>query len=910
MASNFNQSINPIDAPSNKATAYAEPDTSTANFIRSLDPALKEASNIAGQGALIKFKNAIAGSDYTGTTQADYEAQQNAVLHNILQAATDNDGAALEDYTNKLNSIQTAARQGVVSATNAAVRQEALLKQYVNLFPHLETALRSGASATRAYNELTKQTTMIADPQAEATKKLLEDAAASGINPAILIKQRQFKAIADQTNAEIAIGKNTLVPNAAQMLAKMTYPDPSEYEFLDFSKGLPSDPAARHSIMSSSILGYMRISMEEYAGMHSMLKTIPQSDGTSATVVDIGKVNGEEFAAYLATKKQQYVDSAVYATLTKLNPDGSQGRVSLEDINGLKKQVGDAFDNYAQTFKQYDQLKDMKRMSDLAATAEQLKDNEFLDAIGNYSPSVAWLIRRSGDVPTLIKGISNAAKDARALMAQGKLGLMLSSIATTRNSGDEMSASLSELGIAIAQGKIKVGNLIKNVVTLAQDPNATVPTSNLTTPEGQRIDAALLQGNLEVSQYLHPEDNPNNAVGQRIMTSASNASATTTSLGALRRFTYENPVFAKQVKDARNATYFDNLINSDSNSAVEAISPDKIGSVSFNPVLASDRSQNKTTPWKLAEYQGNADVAGPFSTTTYAGLSALRKDPGFQTSDTPLTIPNTPEEDAVNTLNMAFHVKEMKDGYVAAVQWGKSVMNLLNKKAPDTATSTASTASAAPTTQTTNTKPVGGMSLITSKDTPNMWPDGGPKDMTDTLNAIGQIESGGKNVKAKSGSASSPYQITFATFKSVYEKINPTFDALEEQAKRHVFDTAPEKVFRQVAEYLTKDNQRILEKAGVTVNFFNTYNAHLGSAEWAVALAKASPDTNIRDLLLKVHDGNEARVNEITDVRKNGNIFNPKFTKAEFVTNLHNHMVQQLQQPDPATVRWKQSHNK
>jgi hypothetical protein len=142
-------------------------------------------------------KDAAALADATGTlalnqvqtlftdeanNQKDYYTSARALKQGMFEAATREDDDAVNEYGRKLQDLKVAEKQGLISGTNSQVRQESLLKQTINRYPHREEKIRQMYSSTRARAAAEKE--QFKDPQEEGIDALIQRSFSAGRNPA------------------------------------------------------------------------------------------------------------------------------------------------------------------------------------------------------------------------------------------------------------------------------------------------------------------------------------------------------------------------------------------------------------------------------------------------------------------------------------------------------------------------------------------------------------------------------------------------------------------------------------------------------------------------------------------------------------------------------------------------------
>lgn len=96
----------------------------------------------------------------------------------IYEAGIAGDSKTELQFQAALEDLKKAERQGAITGANGAIRQEALLKNYVNRYPHLEESFRKSYSSTRARAEASKE--QFEDPIEAGMDSLIKEATSQG----------------------------------------------------------------------------------------------------------------------------------------------------------------------------------------------------------------------------------------------------------------------------------------------------------------------------------------------------------------------------------------------------------------------------------------------------------------------------------------------------------------------------------------------------------------------------------------------------------------------------------------------------------------------------------------------------------------------------------------------------------
>lgn len=148
------------------------------------------------------------------TKQDELYSEARTAKQGMYDSALAGDTAAVNEYASKLSDLKVAERQGAISGTNSQIRQETLLKSYINRYPHLEETIRQQYSSTRARAQSERE--QFKDPIEAGMDALLERSYAAGRNPA---RQIEF----EQGKADLEMKKEMLTYNS--MLGTNIQPD-------------------------------------------------------------------------------------------------------------------------------------------------------------------------------------------------------------------------------------------------------------------------------------------------------------------------------------------------------------------------------------------------------------------------------------------------------------------------------------------------------------------------------------------------------------------------------------------------------------------------------------------------------------------------------------------------------------
>lgn len=110
----------------------------------------------------------------------------------LYDAADNRDEEGVVRFGQQLEELTIAENQGAISGNNAGIRKEALLRQYVNRFPHREEEIRQLYSTTRrAIAE--SRAARVSDPVEEGINDVIAEATKRGTSPIAVLEQRQHQ---------------------------------------------------------------------------------------------------------------------------------------------------------------------------------------------------------------------------------------------------------------------------------------------------------------------------------------------------------------------------------------------------------------------------------------------------------------------------------------------------------------------------------------------------------------------------------------------------------------------------------------------------------------------------------------------------------------------------------------------
>jgi hypothetical protein len=178
--------------------------------------ALDQTAEIGNALALQSIQNSF--EEQSEREQEFYTAARRA-KRGLWDAGVAGDQQAVAHYSKKLEELKIAERQGAITGANSQIRQETLLKQTVNRFPHLEEQIRQAYSSTRARAQSERE--QFKDPIEEGIDQAAREAAAAGMQldeyMALKRSERAFAENKMYMEEDLAQGKRIQLEFAASI---------------------------------------------------------------------------------------------------------------------------------------------------------------------------------------------------------------------------------------------------------------------------------------------------------------------------------------------------------------------------------------------------------------------------------------------------------------------------------------------------------------------------------------------------------------------------------------------------------------------------------------------------------------------------------------------------------------------
>ena len=540
-----------------------------SNDTSSVGPgSFREQAYVDDEGSLTGLDKALEGAAAFSSDlvvggfqkQAEKEAKDQEELYskarelkrNIYDAGLAGDQKAELEFQSKLEDLKIAERQGAISGSNSSIRQETLLKGYVNRFPHLEERFRKSYSSTRA--------------RAEASREQFEDPIEAGID----------QVIKEATAAGMTVGSYLNV-KAAQEKAKTDIADLEYRAKLGVSIENDVDAMFQSSVIPLSMASASRTIAQQV-----------QNYKQQGIEYDAGKAKADFL--FRAQQEAAIVTGELYNILrSSKNPDAT---LSREFVEAKRQQVLNAYKQIADSgvFESFDTLNSMKRSMEIG-TQQAFRD------MAKFSPLMAEFVKNNPK-----EGFAFVFEDFNKVLGQYKAGRRaeLAAIANSPDADPITQGRLSfQIAVIDAWGQGELARDVTGATELGTPPpqsrdpgvdaakmdiiNKSVLGSKTTTPQQK---SNTIKAGLEAeARAKRPSDAPG-------------PSAVWYKDPIRRRAIQTNPEAGKEM-----TTRIDNAAAALFNGDIQKFSPN-LGGLSFTPQPEFEDAQQ---PWKFY-----GDNGGPF----------------------------------------------------------------------------------------------------------------------------------------------------------------------------------------------------------------------------------------------------------------------------------------------------------
>lgn len=179
----------------------------TSNPLEALPQTMKQLE-AASHGLVLQSVSKQFQAEQTGQDELYSQARQ--AKRGLYDASLAGDEQAISKYSSQLENLKIAERQGAISGQNSQIRQESLLKQTINRYPHLEEEIRQTYSSTRARAQSERE--QFKDPIEEGMDDLIKRATSAGRSPAqqldIEKSQQDFTTFSQNTQMRAMLGND------------------------------------------------------------------------------------------------------------------------------------------------------------------------------------------------------------------------------------------------------------------------------------------------------------------------------------------------------------------------------------------------------------------------------------------------------------------------------------------------------------------------------------------------------------------------------------------------------------------------------------------------------------------------------------------------------------------------------
>lgn len=336
-----------VDTPANiefGANDYVDTSNPLEQLPGALDAFAKATSNLVVRGYSEQQQSAV-------NQQEELYSQAREAKRGMYESALAKDTESVNAYAQKLEDLKIAERQGAITGSNSQIRQETLLKSYINRFPHLEEEFRQKYSSTRARAQAERE--QFKDPIEKGMDALLERAYANGRNP---VRQIEF----EQQKADLEMKKEML---------------------------------SYRSMLGQSIQNDVDVLFENQGRMGA----IQDVHDYISSVVNMAERNGqdidaEQAKADLRNRAELFKrDWRIYLADIISKSDTPEAVLSKDYIDGKMKEIDDIYNGQISMIDSFDTLRALKRASDVT----QYKT---LNEVAEVSPLIGFFVKAAPDV--------------------------------------------------------------------------------------------------------------------------------------------------------------------------------------------------------------------------------------------------------------------------------------------------------------------------------------------------------------------------------------------------------------------------------------------------------------------------------------------------------------------------------
>lgn len=177
-----------VDAPTNMQFG-ADEYVDSSNSLAGLEEASKALAATTGTFVERSLRNDILAE--AAAEDSRYE-EIRRTKRALYDAADNMEEEQVAKFSKQLEELTIAENQGAISGNNASIRKEALLRQYINRFPHREEEIRQLYSTTRR-QIAESRASRVSDPLEAGINDVIEEATKRGTSPIAVLERRRHE---------------------------------------------------------------------------------------------------------------------------------------------------------------------------------------------------------------------------------------------------------------------------------------------------------------------------------------------------------------------------------------------------------------------------------------------------------------------------------------------------------------------------------------------------------------------------------------------------------------------------------------------------------------------------------------------------------------------------------------------
>lgn len=430
-----------VDTPTNirfGADEFVDSSNSLEQLPAAADALAKGTSNLVLQGYQKQQAAAVA-------SQEELYGQARMAKRGLHQSLLEKDEAAFNEYAKKLEDLKIAERQGAISGTNSQVRQETLLKSYINRFPHLEEELRQSYSRTRATAQSARE--QFKDPIEKGMDALIERAYSQGRSP---VRQIEFEQMRD----DLSMKKENL---------------------------------SYRSMLGQSIQNDVDVLFENQGRMGAIMDVQQYiSDTVNRAEATGGEIDAMQAKADLRVRAELYKrEWRLYLADVVSKSDNPSAVLSKEYVDGKMAEIDQIYNDQAAMIDSFDTLRAFQR-------ASEITQYKTLNEISQVSPLIGFFVKAAPDVAIdqVLKGYD---RTKRIVQNGGMAAIQL-----LKDQSNNYDSDIIDFHIKM------MGNYFKDGRAQARDMDRAMNLGGALSPSGSvQLDAARV--NLVASTVLSNE---------------------------------------------------------------------------------------------------------------------------------------------------------------------------------------------------------------------------------------------------------------------------------------------------------------------------------------------------------------------------------------------------------------------